>query len=134
MKRVVSSLSFVLFAAATALRAQNPMTAEVTAAYKGVSANILKAAEKMPDADYGFKPAPEFRTFGQLIAHVADAQMALCGGAKGEMKRGDAAKKTSKAESGCGAQSVQRILRQRLQRDDRRRGCHHRGQQDAARQ
>ena len=59
MKRVVSSLSFVLFAAATALRAQNPMTAEVTAAYKGVSANILKAAEKMPDADYGFKPTPK---------------------------------------------------------------------------
>ena len=98
MKRVVSSLSFVLFAAATALRAQNTMTAEVTAAYKGVSANILKAAEKMPDADYAFKPAPPFRNFGQLIAHVADTQMALCGAAKGEMKRGDAAKKTSKAE------------------------------------
>ncbi|HTX35247.1 MAG TPA: hypothetical protein VME43_09500 [Bryobacteraceae bacterium] len=43
MKTIVSSLSFVLFAAATALRAQNPMTAEVTAVYKGVSANILKA-------------------------------------------------------------------------------------------
>jgi uncharacterized damage-inducible protein DinB len=97
MKRVISSLSFVLFAAAGA-RAQNPMTAEATAAYKGVSANILKAAEKMPDTDYGFKPAPESRNFGQLIAHVADAQMGLCGGAKGEMKRGDAAKKTSKAE------------------------------------
>ena len=33
------------------------MTAEVTAVYKGVSANILKAAEKMPEADYAFKPA-----------------------------------------------------------------------------
>ena len=41
MKRAVSSLSFVLFAGATALRAQNTMTAEVTAAYNGVSANIL---------------------------------------------------------------------------------------------
>ena len=110
------------------------MTAEVTAAYKGVSANILKAAEKMPDADYAFKPAPPFRNFGQLIAHVADAQMALCGAAKGEMKRGDAAKKNKQGRIGGGAQSVQRILRQRLQRDDRRPGCHHRGQQDAARQ
>src|SRR5271155_4512377 len=98
MKRVVSSLSFALFAAATALRAQNPMTAEVTAVYKGVSANILKAAEKMPEADYAFKPAPEVRTFGQLIAHVADAQMAMCSMTKGEMKRGDAASKTSKAD------------------------------------
>jgi uncharacterized damage-inducible protein DinB len=98
MKRVVSSLSFVLLATATALRAQNPMTAEVTAVYKGVSANILKAAEKMPEADYAFKPAPEVRTFGQLIAHVADAQMAMCSITKGEMKRGDAATKTSKAD------------------------------------
>jgi len=96
MKSVVLSLSFVLFAAATALRAQNPMTAEVTGVYKGVSANILKAAEKMPD--YAFKPAPESRTFGQLIAHVADAQMAMCSITKGEMKRGDAATKTSKAD------------------------------------
>src|ERR1700759_2989410 len=87
MKTIVSSLSFVLFAAATALRAQNPMSAEVTAVYKGVSANILKAAEKMPEADYAFKPAPEVRTFGQLIAHVADAQMAMCSITKGEMKR-----------------------------------------------
>jgi len=98
MRRVVLSLSFVLFATATALRAQNTMSAEVTAAYKGVSANILKAAEKMPDADYAFKPSPAFRHFGQLIAHVADGQMALCGAAKGEMKPRVAANKTTKAE------------------------------------
>lgn len=98
MRRVVSSLSFILFAATTALQAQNPMTAEVTAVYKGVSANILKAAQKMPEADYAFKPTPEVRTFGQLIAHVADAQMAMCSIMKGEMKRGDAASKTSKAD------------------------------------
>jgi uncharacterized damage-inducible protein DinB len=98
VKKSFLSLSVVLFAASTALRAQNPMTAEATGLYKTVSANILKAAEKMPDADYGFKPAPESRNFGQLIAHVADGQMVLCGAAKGEMKRGDASKKTSKAE------------------------------------
>jgi uncharacterized damage-inducible protein DinB len=74
------------------------MTAEVTAVYRGVSANILKAAEKMPEADYAFKPAAEVRTFGQLIAHVADGQMAMCSMTKGEMKRGDAASKTSKAD------------------------------------
>ena len=67
MKRVVSSLSFVLLATATALRAQNPMTAEVTAVYKGVSANILKAAEKMPEADYAFKPPPEVRTLDNSL-------------------------------------------------------------------
>ena len=73
------------------------MTAEVTAAYKGVSTNILKATK---DARCGLRvqARPSIRNFGQLIAYVADAQMAICGAAKGEMKRGDAAKKTSKAE------------------------------------
>jgi len=34
--------------------------------------------EKMPEENYAFKPTPEVRSFGQLIAHVADAQYAFC--------------------------------------------------------
>ncbi|HEY1950005.1 MAG TPA: DinB family protein [Bryobacteraceae bacterium] len=52
----------------------------------------------MPESEYGFKPTPDVRTFGQLIAHVADAQMRICGVAKGEPKQGDAASKASKAD------------------------------------
>ena len=52
----------------------------------------------MPEAEYSFRPTPEVRTFGQLIAHVADAQMGMCGIAKGEQRRGDAASKTSKSD------------------------------------
>ena len=39
----------------------------------------------MPEADYTFKPgpAPEMRTFGQLFAHVANAQFGSCAAAKG---------------------------------------------------
>jgi DinB superfamily len=33
-----------------------------------------------------------------MIAHIADVQTMLCGAAKGEMKRGTAAGKTSKAD------------------------------------
>src|SRR4029079_1376440 len=35
-------------------------------------------AELMPEADYVFKPTPETRPFGQLIAHVALSQFATC--------------------------------------------------------
>jgi hypothetical protein len=70
----------------------------VKAAYQPAKINILKAAEKMPESEYGFKPTPDVRTFGQLIAHVADAQMGMCGVARGEPRRGDAASKTSKAD------------------------------------
>lgn len=33
---------------------------------------LLATAEKMPEADYGYKPVDSVRTFGQIVAHVAD--------------------------------------------------------------
>jgi hypothetical protein len=48
--------------------------------YAGLKADLIAAAEHMPEADYGFKPSsmPEVRTFGETIAHVASAQARLC--------------------------------------------------------
>ena len=43
-------------------------------------------------------PRPKFGISASSLGHVADAQMAMCGAVKGEMKRGDAASKTSKAD------------------------------------
>src|SRR5918994_21034 len=39
----------------------------------------------MSEADYSFKPGstPEARTFGQVIAHVAQSQFGQCSGVKG---------------------------------------------------
>jgi hypothetical protein len=39
-----------------------------------VKNDILKSAEKMPEENYGFKPAPRVRTFGQILGHVAEEQ------------------------------------------------------------
>src|ERR1039457_164778 len=52
----------------------------------------------MPAEDYDFKPTPDVRTFGQLIAHIAAAQMSFCSAVKGEPKRLNAASKTSKVD------------------------------------
>jgi len=98
MIRVSKSILFVALTSVASLYAQNPMSTEVKNDYTMVKTNTLKMADKMPDANYSFKPTPEIRSFGEAIAHVADAQMAMCGAVKGEMKRGDAASKTSKAD------------------------------------
>jgi hypothetical protein len=66
--------------------------------YSTVKNNLLKAADKMPEADYGFQPVPEERTFGAWIAHVADAQTAGCSRALGTPKTPNAASKTTKAD------------------------------------
>ncbi|HET9834691.1 MAG TPA: DinB family protein [Vicinamibacterales bacterium] len=51
--------------------------------YAQLKNNITASAEKLPDADYSFKPTPDVRSFGQLWGHVADAQFGQCSGIKG---------------------------------------------------
>jgi hypothetical protein len=82
---------------ASMLSAQS-MTAELKMQWDGIKGNVLKAAERMPDADYKFKPAGEPRDFAELVTHVADAHMGMCGAASGEMKKVDAASKMTKAD------------------------------------
>ncbi len=53
-------------------------------AWRSVAGYIQKAAEQFPESDYDFKPAPEVRTFGELIAHVAGAEAMFCAAALGE--------------------------------------------------
>jgi uncharacterized damage-inducible protein DinB len=77
---------FLLLTMTGALWAQNPMSADAKALYQGVRNNLIKAADKMPEENYAFKPVPEVRSFGQLVGHVADAQYLFCSAVKGEKK------------------------------------------------
>jgi len=80
-------------------QAQAPSTAEaIRQLYTGVKNNILKAADKMPDDGYSFKPTPDQRSFAGWVAHVADAQTAGCSRALGTPKAPSAGSKTTKAD------------------------------------
>lgn len=95
MKNVVT-----LVALATAAAAQNPLSADVRKAYESIKTNILRSAEKMPEENYAFRPAPRVRTFGQILGHIAQEQyLFFCAPVKGEQKFADIEKtKTSKAD------------------------------------
>jgi len=88
MRRASSVLSGIVLAASAAA-AQPPPPGPVGTAlslqrnYAQLKNNITASAEKMPDADYFFKPTPDIRGYGQLWGHVADAQFGQCSGAKG---------------------------------------------------
>lgn len=41
-------------------------------------ASIEAAGAQLPEGEYGFKPAPGARSFGELVAHVADTNRAFC--------------------------------------------------------
>jgi hypothetical protein len=83
----VTALAIIL-ACGAALQAQNnPLSADAKADYARARDYFIRAAEKMPEANYEFKPAPDVRSFGQIVAHVADDQYNLCAPVLGETRK-----------------------------------------------
>jgi uncharacterized damage-inducible protein DinB len=89
-----------LFAAcASSAFAQNNLLAmEVKDLYQTSRYMLMRAAEKMPESEYAFKPTASVRTFGEEVAHAAQLQMAICGAAQGEELKNPAEGKASKAD------------------------------------
>ena len=93
MKRLMYFASAAVLLAAPTVYSQQPPAAgqkiglatSLQRGYAGIKANFTAAAEKMPEADYNFKPGstPEARTFGAAIAHIAQAQFGQCSALKG---------------------------------------------------
>jgi hypothetical protein len=90
--------ALVILAASLAgtLHAQNPLIGEAKANYTTVKTNLLKAADKMSETDYSFKPTDGQQTFGQRLMHVA-GQVRTCGNIAGQQKTIDNTK-TAKAD------------------------------------
>jgi uncharacterized damage-inducible protein DinB len=74
----------VALAVATTAAAQNPVSDALRNSWNGSKRNIRESAEQMPEEHYGFKPSPDVRTFGQILAHVAGASYVFCASAKDE--------------------------------------------------
>jgi uncharacterized damage-inducible protein DinB len=53
-------------------------------AWAGAKRNIVESADQMPEANYSFRPVDTVRTFGQILAHVADSNYFYCARSKGE--------------------------------------------------
>ena len=90
MKRATSLVAaFMLFGSVASARQPTGRKAGLAMAlqlsYGGIKADLIAEAEKMPEADYGFKPGPmpDVRTFGQLFAHVAAGQFGTCAAVRG---------------------------------------------------
>lgn len=107
MKHVVSIVAIGVLSATTVWAQAGPppqkvpLSLGIQRAYDTIKRNLTEAADKMPEADYGFKPTPDIRSYGQLFGHVANAQFGACAAARGEKNPNmgnDNEKKTTKAE------------------------------------
>src|SRR6516162_5102527 len=87
--------SMMILASVCILSAQtNPVIGEQRKLYDTLKTNLIKAAEKMPEDAYAFKPTPEMQSFGERIAHIAN-QIGTCSAMTGERKPNPAQGKTA---------------------------------------
>lgn len=61
----------------------NPVSDSVRELLARDSKNLVAAAELMPAEKYGYHPTPAQMTFGQLVVHIVQTNVALCSGAAG---------------------------------------------------
>ncbi len=86
MKRIVMAAAVWMVAAVCVAQAPaGPVgpAAEVQASYNRLKPNVIKAAEKMPEADFQFRPTPDIRTFARIVNHVTEAQEHTCSALNG---------------------------------------------------
>ncbi len=84
MMRAMLAMAAVLCTAGLAAAQDNPMIAAIKAQQTMIKGNLVKSAAKVSEADYGFKPTPDVRSFGALVGHVANANFMICATALGE--------------------------------------------------
>jgi hypothetical protein len=83
------TLAVMLAAAASPRQPQpftpsaNPVADAARARLVRESKNLIAAAELLPADKYGYQPTPPQMTFGDLIAHIIQTNVALCSAASG---------------------------------------------------
>ena len=55
-----------------------PLSRVLFGGYNSQKMNLTQSADKVSEADYAFQPTKDVRTFGQIIAHVANTQFNYC--------------------------------------------------------
>lgn len=98
MNRYSTTILALALAGALQAQATNPLSTELKTAYTRVKTNFIKAAEKMPEDQYDFKPTPDTQTFKERIAHIAVSNMGGCSAVNGAPKSIDAKTLKTKAD------------------------------------
>ena len=61
-----------------------PLNEGLRRSYNALKMNLTETAQKLPEADYNYRPSPDIRVFGQQLTHVANSQFNTCAAVRGE--------------------------------------------------
>lgn len=78
MKKIILFVVLLTASGLAQTPTANPLTDGARLHYRVIRNNVTRAAAKMPEEHYPYRPTPEVRTFAQLIGHLADANYRLC--------------------------------------------------------
>jgi len=82
MKKLFLIPALLLLAASAAIaQTKNPVSSALRDILPGRQKNTIAAVEAMPADKFNYKPTPDQMTFGHLVAHMIEANNALCSGA-----------------------------------------------------
>jgi uncharacterized damage-inducible protein DinB len=56
----------------------NSYTTAIRQQHRRIDGIVTRAAEKVPEELYGFKPTPEVRSLAEIVGHIVDAHYLLC--------------------------------------------------------
>ncbi len=94
-----AAIPLVVSTAFAQSKAPSPVT-EARLLWKGIVVNINKTADELSEQMYAYRPTPDVRTAGELIAHVAGSQKMFCAMALGDKVPGEAdVEKTAKTKA-----------------------------------
>jgi uncharacterized damage-inducible protein DinB len=85
------------------------MAASAKAMHATIRRNLAEAAAAMPADEYGFKPTPDVRSFGEVVGHVAMANFYFCSQA-----RNDRMPSTQNLEKIAGKDALVKVLNESL--------------------
>lgn len=80
---LVGTLCPISMAAQDFKMSANPVSDAVRQSLARDSMHLIDSAELMPAEKYGYQPTPAQMTFGQLIVHIVQTNVALCSGISG---------------------------------------------------
>ena len=107
---LVLSVSPLSAQSPAALRATPDLLQGLGSGFKEVNDAIVKSAEMVPADKYTYRPVATVRTFGELVAHVADSYVWYCHRAAGQNRQWSDAIEKGKVDKATVTQKLRESL------------------------
>ena len=101
MRKAILGVAALCLVTSTAAGAQTlSATGEARTLWKSIIGNVNQSGDELSEAMYAYRPTPDVRSFGELLAHIAGSQKMYCAMALGEKVPDEAdVEKTAKTKA-----------------------------------